>query len=147
MKKPSSTAIFLVIGVLSFFLGLLMLLRQASLASFFSLLLPDIQTVELAGSLLQSFGGLLVVYGTVKFLSSEFTAKSNKANQAMIFGLMQSVERIEKGTKEIVERLDSMQKANNTLQASASPFLKCRFCEAKIAHGSSFCPNCGRSQK
>jgi hypothetical protein len=149
MKRSSSMlySTFLVIGVLFFFLGLLALTHQSNVIGFFSLILPDIQTIELFGVLLQSVGVLLVLYGIMKFVTDELIVKSGKENQAILFSLMQTVERVDRRTTEVVEKLGSIQMANSAPQTQVSTFLKCRFCGSKVDQGSSFCPSCGKSQK
>jgi hypothetical protein len=143
MKK--TLIAFLVLGVLLFFLGLLMLVQQASVVALFSAILPDVQFLELIGVLFQSVGGLLVVYATAEILTADVVAKS-KGNQAVLFSLMQSVERVEKGNAEVAAKLDSMEKAYSNVQFSASDFQTCRYCCARIEKGSVFCPRCGKSQ-
>jgi uncharacterized membrane-anchored protein len=146
MKRSSaSTAAFLILGVILFFLGLLMLLHQVSVVNFFSPIFPDVQSIELAGVVLQSLGGIFVVYFAVKFVSSGLTARA-KESQAMVFSVMQSMERLEKGMAVVSEKL-SIEKSGVVAQASVPASSTCRFCGAKIDVGSSFCPNCGRSQK
>jgi len=140
MKKALA---LLVLGALLFFTGLLMLMRQTNVVSFVSQVLPDVQNVVLFGAVLQSFGGLLVVYGVVQLL----TSKSSKENQAMFRSLMQRVERVEKRIAEVSEKIVAREKPNIALESSFSASPNCRFCGAKIEQGGSFCPNCGRSQK
>lgn len=86
------------------------------------------------------------MYFAVKFVTSELTARA-KESQAMVFSVMQSVERLEKGIAVVGEKLDSIGKSSVVAQASVAASSTCRFCGAKIDVGSSFCPNCGRSQK
>lgn len=141
----SLISVLLVLGVFLFFFGLLMLVQQATVVALFSSILSDAQSTELIGAVLQSVGGLLVVYATAEILTVDVVAKS-KGNQAVLFSLMQSVERVEKSNAEVAAKLDSMQRAYSNVQFSASEFQTCRYCGARIEKGSVFCHRCGKSQ-
>ncbi len=146
MRKLFSS-IYLIVGLLLFMLGLLMLLGQTGVVGFFSAIFPDTQTFEVAGAVFQFLGGFLVIYGTVKLAASEFRVKNDGENQAMLLGLSRAVDRVEKRTTEVWEKLSPIQSANNKFQSPTSGNLSCRFCGAKIEQESSFCSNCGKSQK
>ncbi len=146
MKRSSiSNGFFVVLGVLLFFAGLLMLFGQQNIVSFFSSLFPNTESIELAGAVFQVLGGLLVINGTVRFLTSQAQSR-DKENQALIYGFMQRVSVVEKRAAEVAERVVSLEKLK-TVRDSLPQSLKCKFCGAGIELGSSFCSNCGRSQK
>jgi hypothetical protein len=145
MKSSISSRISIGVGVLLFFLGLFMLVDEATAASLFAFLFSDVQTLQVAGIVLQGLGGLLILNGTIKLFTSEAKARTTE-NQALIIGLMQRVDKVEKRTVDVAAKLISLEQAQ-TVQESMAGFTKCRFCGAKIAPGTAFCPNCGRSQK
>ncbi len=146
MKRSSiSNIFFVVLGVLLFFAGLLMLLGQETTVLFFSSLFPNTESMELAGAVFQVLGGLLVINGIVRFASYQAQSR-DKENQALIYGLMQRVSVLEKRGAEVVGRVVSLEKLR-TVRDSLPESVKCRFCGAGIELGSSFCSNCGRSQK
>ncbi len=146
MKRSTiSNSFSIVLGVLLFFAGLLMLLGQQNIVSFLSSLFPNTESMELAGAAFQVLGGLLVINGAVRFLNSQAHSR-DKENQALIYGLMQRVSVVEKRAAEVAEKVVSLEKLRN-LRDSLPQSVKCRFCGAGIELGSSFCSNCGRSQK
>jgi hypothetical protein len=145
MKSSISSRISIGVGVLLFFLGLFMLVDEPTAASLFASLFSDIQTLQIAGVVFQGLGAILVLTGTIRMFSSELKNRTNE-NQALLFGLMQRVERVEKRTVEVADKIFSLENTRAP-QASVSDSLKCRFCGARIERGVSFCPNCGRSQK
>ena len=146
MKRSSiSNAFSLVLGVLLFFVGLLMLLKQENTVAFFSALFPNTQSMELAGAVFQVLGGLLVLNGAVRFLTSQAQSR-DRENQALIYGLMQRVSSVEKRAAEVAGRVVSLEKVR-AVRDSLPESVKCRFCGAGIELGSSFCSNCGRSNK
>ncbi len=144
MRKSAIRA-FLVFGVILFFIGLLMLVGEAGVIGFFSLLFPS-DSIEVVAVIFQGIGGLLIVYASVKSLTAEFIEKSGKENQAILSSMMQSIDRVDKRTADVAERVSSMEKAYSTVQFTAPNFGTCRFCGASVQKGSVFCPNCGKAQ-
>ncbi len=146
MKRSTiSNSFSVVLGVFLFFAGLLMLFGQQNIVSFFSSLFPNTESIELAGAVFQVLGGLLVLNGAVRFLTSQAQSR-DKENQALIYGLMQRVSVVERRGAEVAERVVSLEKLR-TVRDSLPQSVKCRFCGAGIELGNSFCSNCGRSQK
>ncbi len=134
------------LGVILFFLGLLMLIQEQTAVGLFLPIFGS-QALELVGVLFQAVGGLLVLYGAINAFTSEFVAKNNrehKENQAFLMSLMQSVDRVEKRTAEFGDKLAELGKSISSQGSHAT--LKCKFCGAMIDQGSTFCPNCGKSQ-
>ncbi len=145
MKRSSiSNAFSLLLGILLFFTGLFLLLNQVNVVAFFSSLFPNPESLQLAGAVFQVLGGLLVLNGTIRFATSQVQTRE-KENQALFYGLMQSVKRVEQRTVEVTERVVSLEKAW-AIRDSLPDSVKCRFCGAGIELGSSFCSKCGRSQ-
>jgi len=146
MKRSSiSNAFSLVLGVLLFIIGLLMLVNQENTVAFFSTMFPSAQSIQLAGAVFQVLGGLLVLNGAIKSLTSQGQSR-DRENQALIYGLMQRVSSVEKRAAGVAERVVSLEKVR-AVRDSLPESVKCRFCGAGIEPGSSFCSDCGRSQK
>jgi len=138
MKK--SMAVFLVLGVFLFFLGLLLLLGQETVLSLMSI--PKGQAAELAGVVLQGFGALLVLSVALNS-SSEIATKRAKQNQAVLLSLTESVSRLEKRTSEFAEKLVALERTNY----AQSSFSQCKCCGATVDRRSGFCSSCGKAQK
>jgi hypothetical protein len=146
MKGSSiSNAFSLLLGVVLFVLGLLMLLNQENMVAFFSSIFPNAQSIDLAGAVFEVLGLLLVLNGAIKSLTSQAQAR-DKENQALIYGMMHRVSLVEKRAAEVAEKVTSLEKVR-IVRDSLPESVKCRFCGTGIELGSSFCSNCGKSQK
>jgi hypothetical protein len=150
MKKPSTNAIQLIVGLFLFLLGLLMLLNQATVVGAFSQILPNAEAIEIVGVTLQLLGGFLIIHGTIRSVSNEFMAQQRKERQAQLTILNQTMERIDQRTIENTNKLASLiMSTQETRRNQFSPqgTSRCKYCDAAIDPSASFCPNCGRSQR
>jgi hypothetical protein len=146
MKRSSiSNALSLGLGVFLFLLGLLLLVREQFVVDFFASLFSDAQSQVIAGVILQGLGAFFVLNGTIKLFTNELKTRTTE-NQAFIVGLMQRIDRVEKRTVDVADKIVSLENAR-AVQKSVSGLTNCRFCGAKINRGITFCPNCGKSQK
>ncbi len=146
MKRSSiANGLSIILGALLFFAGLFMLLGQDAIVSFFSSLFPNTESMQLAGAVFQILGGLLVLNGTIRSLTS-LAQTRDKENQALLYAMMQRISSLEKRGAEVVERVVSLEKVR-VLRDSLPDSVKCRFCGAGIELGRTFCSACGRSQK
>ena len=146
MKRSSiSSAVSIGLGVMLFFLGLFILVDEQNAVNLFTWLSSDTKNLQIAAIVFQGIGALLVLNGTLKMFGSELKTR-NTENQALLFGLIQRVERVEKRTTDIAAKVISIENSRS-LKASVPDSRQCRFCGAGIEHGNSFCPTCGKSQK
>ncbi len=146
MKRSSiANGFSIILGAFLFFAGLFMLIGQEAIVAFFSSLFPNTGSMQLAGAVFQILGGLLVLNGTIRSLTS-LAQSRDKENQALLYAMMQRISSLEKRGAEVVERVVSLEKVR-VLRDSLPDSVKCRFCGAGIELGASFCSKCGRSQK
>jgi hypothetical protein len=146
-RKSFSGANFLVVGVALFLFGLLMILEQATAIGLFKGILPDVQSIQMAGVAIQFGGEILVIFGVMKSISNKFLTHVQSERQAFLMSFSQTNDQIARRfaqTNERIDKLVSVQRASPILTPSKT-ISDCRFCGAKIGQGN-FCPKCGKSQ-
>lgn len=145
---------YLTVGLIIFPVGTLLLLRQPSLISLISNLMPSIETVEIFGLFLQFLGEGLICYGVIGIISSRIVATTEFNRQILIAGISKNTQdqnTVLSGLKRNMEdqiaklrsELSQMQFQKVSWNQSPLPS-SCRFCGATITQ-SRFCPQCGKA--
>lgn len=139
MKTRPGTSL-LIVGLVLFIIGLLMILQDTLVISFFSKIFPNTEIVEATGVLLQFVGEILVIFVAMRSISSKFLSSVETERQVLIAGFNQTTQRIENRLVTIQALAARAQTSPPTITSS-----NCRFCGTKYEQ-SPFCPKCGKAR-
>lgn len=152
-KKLSSATGLLIGGFVFFVLGLLLILHQNPLFGWFSQILPDIQSVNVAGVAVQFIGQAFVVFGIMRSTSDKLISHMQNERQITMTGIAQNMQQIQTeqqalktGYLQTITKLDALlaNQKSVTFTSKTSMSAKCKFCGAQIETGY-FCPQCGKA--
>ncbi len=146
---------YLAIGIAIFPLGLLMLLRQPTLLSLLSSIMPDTLTIEVFGLIIQFIGEGLICFGIIGAISGRVntqTEYNRQILQAIVSKNLQDHTMILSGIKRSMDEqiLQLHDKSNARQSQNAGSSIQrteqhsCKFCGERIQQGS-FCPQCGKA--
>jgi hypothetical protein len=146
--KSFSGANFLVVGLGLFLVGLLMILQQSTAVGLFKGILPDIQSIQIAGVAFQFFGEVIVIFGVMKSVSNKFLTNVQTERQAFQMSFSQINDQIARSLAQINERIDKLFSGQRTdfIVTPTRIVSSCRFCGSEIEKGN-FCPKCGKSRR
>ena len=121
MSKQSFSATGLLIGGFVFFaLGLLLILQQNPVSGLFTQITPNIQTIEVAGVIVQFIGQALVVLGVMKSTSHKLISSMQAERQMTMSNITQNMQQIhaeqqalKTGAVQTMAKLDTSKRSNN----------------------------------
>jgi hypothetical protein len=156
-KKLSSTTGILIGGIAFFTLGLFVILRINPIFELFSQIIPDTQTIEAVGVVVQFLGQALVVFGAIKSSSHKLVSIMQIERQNTIAGFAQNIQQLQNrlqteqqalktGYTQTMAKLDTLIANQRTAVIPPKVLMpsKCKFCGTRIEHGH-FCSQCGKA--
>ena len=131
-----------------------MFLHVSPIIELVTSLMPDAQTIQIFGLILQFLGEGLICYGIICAISDKVIANAEYSRQILIASAFRNtkeqsaqLEALRKSIDEQVSQLNAKLNQIQSQETSAKLFKKqprCRFCDAKIEQ-ESFCPSCGKA--
>ena len=157
MKRAKvSTSYYLIIGLIIFPLALLMLVRQPTLISLISQLMPSSSTTDLFGVILLFLGEGAVAFGIISHVTGKVVASAEQDRLIYANAISQTMDQQAALSAAIRNVQDQVSQANQKIQQvhvltmsmqkqQTATSVNCKFCGAAI-NEDRFCPSCGRAQ-